>query len=73
MQYCPRGATSTKPLITTNAGCTNVVPVNIVGESATFQPSPAQDNANDQAFWLCVYAATNTGAAFAQATCLRSF
>ena len=73
MQYCSRGDTSTKPLITTNASCINLGPTIIVGGSGTIQPPPAQDNASNQAFWLCAFAATDTGNAFAQATCLRSF
>ncbi len=72
MQHCPRGDTSSRPLIATNAGCTNLGPF-VHGGSDTFQPSPAQDFAFFQAFWVCTFAAANTGPAFAQATCLRSF
>lgn len=72
MQHCPRGDTSSRPLIATNAGCTNLGPP-IHGGSDTFQPSPAQDFSFFQAFWLCTFAAVDTGPAYAQATCLRSF
>jgi hypothetical protein len=71
MQSCTRGDTSTKPLITTNAGCADIAPA-FAGTSASYQASPAQDNAPGQAFWVCLFSTPNSGGSFAQATCLRS-
>jgi len=71
MQSCACGDTSAKPLITTNAGCADIAPA-LAGSSASYQASPAQDNAPGQAFWVCLFSAANSGGAFAQATCVRS-